>query len=430
MRDTDTDSVYIIDKALNLLREDLESRHSASATFPPVLTEAQIRASIARYQESIENASKQGVCSSCGRFVPVSEIVEMGDSDPLLEPLAAHLDYCGKHDNEWDICLTCLKSLSQNFVPRFSALNRVNMTMCQNYPSALEGLTPVEECLIARSHPLGIIVKLRPGGHTSPVSYRALRGHFIVIPQDPEPLLEILPSPALMLHDVIRVFWLGKQPTTYADLSPFLLVRRHRVLTALQYLTRHNHVYHNVTVNHQMIDTWDDDFIPAELQENIISVDLPDSLEREGYSVHLDAGNHENDFQAAQDTDREMGINAPLVTGSVSTDNNAERQSPERRLLEALLDIVLNPPASSTQHTLTHGQQQIPSLSYKIRGQATLVDHWHDAAYFTGAFPTSFPLGIGGHLDERSLDVSLSSFAEWALKHHSRRYELLTATDL
>ncbi|KAJ6125807.1 hypothetical protein N7471_010300 [Penicillium samsonianum] len=171
-----------------------------------------------------------------------------------------------------------------------------------------------------------------------------------------------------------------------------------------------------------MIDTWDDDFIPAELQENIISVDLPDSLEREGYSVHLDAGNHENDFQAAQDTDREMGINAPLVTGSVSTDINGERQSPERRLLKALLDIVSNPPASSIQHTLTHGQQQIPSLLYRIRGQATLVDHWHDAAYFTGAFPTLFPLGIGGHLDERSLDVSLSSFAEWALKHHSRRF--------
>ncbi|KAJ6118382.1 hypothetical protein N7471_013849 [Penicillium samsonianum] len=294
--------------------------------------------------------------------------------------------------------------------------------MCQNYPSALEGLTPVEECLIARCHPLGIILKLRPGGHTSPVSHRALRGHFIVIPQDPEPLLEILPSPALMLHYVIRVFWLGKQPATYADLSPFLLVRKHRVLRALQYLTRHNHVYHNVIVNPQVIDTWDDDFIPAELEEKIISVDVPDSLEREGYSVHLDASNHENDFQAAQDTDWEMGINAPLVTGSVSTGINGERQSPERRLLKALLDIVANPPASSIQHTLTHGQQQIPSLSYRIRGQATLVDHWHDAAYFTGAFPTLFSLGIGGHLDERPLDVFLSSFAEWALKHHSRRF--------
>jgi hypothetical protein len=229
VQDTDTNTAHIIDQALKLLRDDLESRRSASTVFPTVLTEAEIRASIVRYQKFVQNASKQGVCSSCGSFVPFSEIVEMEDGDPLLEPLATHLDYCGKHEGEWDICLTCLKSLSQNTLPKFSALNRVNTTMCQNYPSALESLTPVEECLIARCHPLGVILKLRPGGHSSPVSYRALRGHFIVIPQDPEPLLDILPSPALTLHDVIRVFWLGKQPATYTDLSPYLSVRRHSV---------------------------------------------------------------------------------------------------------------------------------------------------------------------------------------------------------
>ncbi|KAJ5215236.1 uncharacterized protein N7498_001643 [Penicillium cinerascens] len=167
MLDTDTDSSYIINKALKLLRNELKSRSSASTTFPPVLTEAQIRASIAQYQSHIEDSSKQGVCLSCGRFVPILEIIEMEDSDPLLLPLATHLDYCGKHSDD---------------------------------------------------------------------------------------------------------------------------------------------------------------------------------------------------------------------------------------------------------------QQQIPSLSYRIWGQATLTDHWHDPSYFTGAFPTLFPLGISGHLDERSFDVSLSSFAEWALKHHSRRF--------
>jgi hypothetical protein len=295
MRHTDADSVHIINQALTLLRDDLELRQSASAAFPPVLSESQVRASVGRYQVHMENATQQSVCSSCGRFVPVSEIVEMENRDSLLEPLAGHLDYCGKHNDEWDVCLTCLKSLSQNTLPKFSALNRVNMTMCQNYPTVLECLTPVEECLIARCHPLGVLLKLRPGGRTSPVSYRALRGHFIVIPQDPEPLLEILTSPALRLHDVFRVFWLGKQLATYTDLSPFLLVRKHRVIAALQYLTRHNHVYYNVTINHDMIGTWDDDFIPADLQENIISVDQPDGHEREGYSVHLDTGNYENE---------------------------------------------------------------------------------------------------------------------------------------
>lgn len=91
-------------------------------------------------------------------------------------------------------------------IPKFSAKNLVNVTLCQDYPSALEDLTLTEEYLIAMCHPLGVVLKLRPGGRSSPVNYHALRGHFIVIPQDPEPLLQILPSPELALHSLIKVF--------------------------------------------------------------------------------------------------------------------------------------------------------------------------------------------------------------------------------
>ncbi|KAF5855657.1 hypothetical protein ETB97_008830 [Aspergillus alliaceus] len=61
----------------------------------------------------------------------------------------------------------------------------------------------------------------------------------------------------------------------------------------------------------------------------------------------------------------------------------------------------------------------MPVISHTIRGEATLVDHWTDPHYFTAAFPTLFPTGIGGHLDERSIPVSLVAFADWALRHHT-----------
>jgi hypothetical protein len=38
----------------------------------------------------------------------------------------------------------------------------LNLTLVAHL--ALPILTAVEECLIARSHPLGVILKLRPGG--------------------------------------------------------------------------------------------------------------------------------------------------------------------------------------------------------------------------------------------------------------------------
>ena len=44
----------------------------------------------------------------------------------------------------------------------------------------------------------------------TPANYNAFRGHMIVIPQEPGPLLQILPSPELRLDNLIKVFWLGE----------------------------------------------------------------------------------------------------------------------------------------------------------------------------------------------------------------------------
>jgi hypothetical protein len=109
----------------------------------------------------------------------------------------------------------------------------VNITLCQHYPTALSDLTLPKEYLIAKSHPVGVVLKLRPGGQLSPANYRALRGYFIVIPQDPSLLLQILPSPELQFTQLIKVFWLGNQTPTNSNLEPFLVVCKNKVLATL-----------------------------------------------------------------------------------------------------------------------------------------------------------------------------------------------------
>jgi hypothetical protein len=133
-------------------------------------------------------------------------------------------------------------------------------------------------------------------------------------------------------------------------------------------------------------------------------------------------GNYENDLQAAQDSACDVNIGEPFITGSVSTDINRERQDPNLRVLHALSSTIINrPPALSEVTSAEKWLGKMPVISYTIHGQATLVDHWSDPHYFTAAFPTLFPAGIGGHLDERAFPVSLRVFAEWALSHYSRR---------
>lgn len=285
------------------------------------------------------------MCSSCGRFVLYANIHHIDDDDPLLLPLSGVLDHCGRYERSWTLCSSCHRALGRATIPKFSAKNLVNVTLCQNYPSVLEGLTLTEEYAIARCHPVGLIMKLRPGGRRSSISHRALRGHFIVIPQDLGPLLQILLSVQLRLNNLIKVFWLGAHSPSDTDLRPYLVIRKQRVLAALQYLVRYNPLYRGLTINQPMMDDWRDEFIPRELRDNIIRLNEPDHHKREGYIVNLAQGNYENDLQAAQDEAAQYGSFEPndgrhFLTASVSTDINGERQNPDMRVLDTLLDVV------------------------------------------------------------------------------------------
>lgn len=65
----------------------------------------------------------------------------------------------------------------------------------------------------------------------------------------------------------------------------------------------------------------------------------------------------------------------------------------------------------------------IPHVSYKAVPGLPVLDSFTDPAYFTGAFPTLFPYGVGGHLGDvsgnRPRKVSLQEFARYAMLHHS-----------
>lgn len=432
IHDIESSSVSLtIDRASCFLRQEHESRLCASNIFPPEISPSQIRLSVRRYEDGMDLFSRDATCASCGRLSPLSDARRFLDGDPLLRPLEGFLDSCGWKEGFWYLCSACHSALLRGSAPKFSAKNLVNVTLCQHYPDALKDLTITEEYLIAKSHPVGLVIKLRPGGQTSPANYRALRGHFIIIPQDPKPLLQILPSPQLRFAELIKVFWLGNRPPSDNDLQPFLLVRKHKVLAALQYLVQYNPLYRDVTINYSTVGAWPDDFVPSDLQQEIVYLGESDHHERAGYSVNLEENNYENDWQAAED-DRDHSTGDSLqVTGSVATDINGERQNPDIRLLNTVYALVNDrPPEVESQYASAgrgyhphqfSSSQDPPVIRYAIHSHATLLNQWQDPHYFTSAFPTLFPAGVGGHLDHRAIPVSLAALADWALRHHSRR---------
>ncbi len=88
----------------------------------------------------------------------------------------------------------------------------------------LEGLTSAEEAVIARVHLVITILKLRPNNTFNPGSYKGIRGHSVLLPQNPGPLLDLLPSETTLVDEVVRVAWGGKSSPQPKQLNIFVSI--------------------------------------------------------------------------------------------------------------------------------------------------------------------------------------------------------------
>jgi len=362
----------------------------------------------------------------------LKKVFQLPKDDPLLRQFytgsgtSLRLDSCALVENDYLFCRPCYDAIQRECPPKYSALNNVNVCFCQDYPRALRDLTLTEECLIARGHPIASILKLRPNGGRSSVAYNRIRGHVVILPQDPGLLLDILPSAEVRLHETIKVVWFSDRPPTADDLKPYLEVRRQVVYRALQWLRLHNKLYSGIVINQELLDSWADSFIPKDLEESIV-YSASDHKEREGYAADIEADNCENDLQEALDDQ----MSGPISTGCVYSDVGSVRQRPELKLVTAILNLERERFQSIPRGDPNDGDrtsqyvEDVPVIRYVSDGRSVLLNNWQDPEYFTGSFPTLFPSGSGGHLSdsqERTVPVSLEKWAEWALSHHSRRY--------
>jgi hypothetical protein len=89
-----------------------------------------------------------------------------------------------------------------------------------------------------------------------------------------------------------------------------------------------------------------------------------------------------------------------LISGSVYTDVNGERQDPNARMIDTLREVVSRnrcgtdgnvPSTEDIVDEPVHRRGTMRSISYAIRGQSALMNSWENPHYFTAAFPTLFP---------------------------------------
>ena len=400
------------------LIDEHKEKSRLGSQFPPSLDQSLIQNAISRYQQYTQNTREllDYVCCSCARFTSFQDIYQISKDDQKIDTAVTsnilsleNLDVCGCSSTAYNFCRNCWTALEKSQVPKFGFKNGMPTVACQLYPSPLLDLTPAEETVIAKAHPIIKILKLRPNGKATSASYNGIRGHAIVFPQNPGPLLTLLPSDTVCVEDNIRVVWLGLSKPRSEDLARFILVRKTRILVALEWLKINNPVYYNIGINYSLLQDWEEEFIPQGLLDQVVHCE-PDNSERDSYAVPSNGENFENDLDHAI---TEAGIEGDAIqTGCVYSDIDDNRQNPTLKLLSAIDNTNSGTNPSHDAH---------PAISYQAKGQLIPLNDWENPHYFTAAFPTLFPFGDGGHIEKRSRPLSIQAWAKWSLEHHARR---------
>src|SRR5437762_11313502 len=88
--------------------------------------------------------------------------------------------------------------------------------------------------------------------------------------------------------------------------------------------------------------------------------------------------------------------------------------------ISALLDVnnVSVPPQVSTLNALASLKAEV---TVNVVTGNKIINDYEDETFFTSAFPTLFPYGVGKHTDfRRNVQLSLGQWAQLMLKHSSR----------
>ncbi|KAJ7042845.1 hypothetical protein C8F04DRAFT_876123, partial [Mycena alexandri] len=213
-----------------------------------------------------------------------------------------------------------------------------------------------------------------------PFAQRGVRGHIIVYPQRPAAVAQTLPPSLEDVTTPICVVFVGSKPPTaewLKDKAKPLIVRKERVLGALDWLKIHNHLYRDVLIDKSELDNLPDEAIlPFHIQHVIpnTGIDVTTSDYVPG-SAQPDVPQLSEILQPPVST---IPFQSVVVT---DVDGNA----PSRDLKSAALRHLRKPGANYIE--IPHDPKP--------------ANEFTNPHLFPMMYPTLFPYGLGG-LEDRT----------------------------
>ena len=355
-------------------REALRVTATVDRIFPRIYTDEEERAWVteARIQTDPER-NVRGVCMICGQFKERSKLVAIAErelikardllsmppsyegvpeeifqygpgyhrlSGLVLDPqgffkaeeLAMGSDFLGTG------CVECWQDISRNVLPIGALAN--GLWTGVGRVKELADLTWIEEKLIARTHVSIQLQKCRVRRNLSWdhfYSQSRIKGHIVTFPMNPTMVLQTLPLPLERLSEVIKVVFVGRKELSHTEATQlsFFIVRRNKVLRALQWLVINNPLYAGVEIDQHAVNNLPHEGLPRQIYETITFSNRlsEDIASHSRYDEADDSGGSLHDVSLIwleADEDEEMAdegvTNIPSrgIQNSVDSDNSMQ----------------------------------------------------------------------------------------------------------
>ncbi|KAG0693547.1 hypothetical protein DFH29DRAFT_784184, partial [Suillus ampliporus] len=211
-----------------------------------------------------------------------------------------------------------------------------------------------------------------------PHSQRGVKGHVIVYPQEASAVANVLPPSMDEIMTPICVLFVGSSPPSAEWLRTKarpLIVQRERVRDALMWLSKHNPLYHDVCIDHELLNTLEDEqMLPMHVQH--VKLNYGEDMLTSRY----DAVSEVVDVQSSN-VDFQNVVVADVYVHALANELSA-----------AALRHVKNNGGGYIQ--IPHGPQP--------------VNEFHNPSMFLMMYPTLYPYGLGGFEDDsRSVRMSM-----------------------
>lgn len=215
---------------INTVGCECEVSASYNCTFDPLFMDHHVK----KYEEFIQKTPSFS-CSCCDRILFSDQISRI--SQAKLSDTATRLGI----DNKSELCRTCSKDISINKMP--SLASGGNSLRIDTFPPELCNLNTIEKRLLAKIQ-VFMTMLILPGGQF------AEKGMVLNLPMNVTPVVQQLSKLTNSTSICVVNFEAGKTKPSSVD----YLIDPHKLLLAFNWLKLHNHLYHDLCTDNQLVD--------------------------------------------------------------------------------------------------------------------------------------------------------------------------------